>query len=117
MTGTRTVQTIGVAEPGRAALFSYEEQPPADGQFRVDTLYTGLSAGTELTYLKGTNPYLHSSWDAERGARQLKAVFDRIGLTREMFEAAPYTRLKELKHLRDTGQIDPELRWNAMEPV
>ena len=56
-------------------------------------------------------------WDAERGTRQLKAVFDRIGLTREMFEAAPFTRLKELKHLRDTGQIDPELRWNAMEPV
>jgi threonine dehydrogenase-like Zn-dependent dehydrogenase len=53
--------------PRRAALFSYEEEPPADGEFRVDTLYTGLSAGTELTYLKGTNPYLHSSWDAERG--------------------------------------------------
>jgi hypothetical protein len=34
-----------------------------------------------------------------------------------MFESAPYTRLKELKHLRDTGQIDETLRWNAMEPV
>jgi threonine dehydrogenase-like Zn-dependent dehydrogenase len=63
----RTVRTIGVAEPGRAAVFSYDEDPPTDGQFRVDTLFTGLSAGTELTYLKGTNPYLHSSWDAEQG--------------------------------------------------
>ena len=34
-----------------------------------------------------------------------------------MFEAAPFTRLKELKHLRDTDQIDPQLRWNAMAPV
>ena len=34
-----------------------------------------------------------------------------------MFEAAPYTRLKELKHLRDTGQIDATLHWNAMAPV
>jgi threonine dehydrogenase-like Zn-dependent dehydrogenase len=26
-----------------------------------------LSAGTELTFFKGTNPYLHSSWDGDRG--------------------------------------------------
>ena len=63
----RTVRTIGIAAPGVAELFSYEEEPPVDGQFRVDTLFTGLSAGTELTFLKGTNPYLHSSWDADRG--------------------------------------------------
>ena len=30
-------------------------------------MYTGLSAGTELTFLKGTNPYLHSRWDEGRG--------------------------------------------------
>ena len=30
-------------------------------------MYTGLSAGTELTFLKGTNPYLASSWDADAG--------------------------------------------------
>lgn len=30
-------------------------------------MYTGLSAGTELTFLKGTNPYLHSRWDGDRG--------------------------------------------------
>jgi threonine dehydrogenase-like Zn-dependent dehydrogenase len=63
----RTVRTLGVAAPGRPEFFRYEEEPPDEGQFRVDTLYTGLSAGTELTFLKGTNPYLHSSWDAERG--------------------------------------------------
>ena len=63
----RTIRTIGIAAPGRAKLFSYQEEPPEDGQVRVDTLFTGLSAGTELTFLKGTNPYLSSSWDAERG--------------------------------------------------
>ena len=30
-------------------------------------MYTGLSAGTELTFMKGTNPYLHSRWDDHRG--------------------------------------------------
>ena len=64
----RTIRTLGVAAQGRPAYFSYVEQPPEEGQFRVDTVYTGLSAGTELTFVKGTNPYLHASWDADRGA-------------------------------------------------
>lgn len=59
-------------------------------------------------------PEFETSWTAERGARQLKAVFDWIGLTQEMFMAEPYTRLKELKHLRDTGQIDDRLHWREM---
>jgi threonine dehydrogenase-like Zn-dependent dehydrogenase len=67
MSGVRTIRTLGVAGPGRPAFFSYPEQPPEDGEFRVDTVYSGLSAGTELTFVKGTNPYLHASWDAERG--------------------------------------------------
>jgi threonine dehydrogenase-like Zn-dependent dehydrogenase len=67
MSEARTVRTLGVAAPGRPAYFAYTEQPPEQGQFRVDTVYTGLSAGTELTFVKGTNPYLHASWDAERG--------------------------------------------------
>jgi NADPH:quinone reductase-like Zn-dependent oxidoreductase len=67
MSEARTVRTLGVAAPGRPAYFSYTEQPPELSQFRVDTVYTGLSAGTELTFVKGTNPYLHASWDAQRG--------------------------------------------------
>ena len=53
---------------------------------------------------------------AERGNCQLKAVFDDRA-PRESTRSAPSTRLKALNHMRDTGQIDPELRWNAMEPV
>ena len=59
-------------------------------------------------------PEFRTRWTAERGARQLRAVFERIGLTREMFEAPPFTRLKELKFLRDTGQIDEALYWTRM---
>jgi threonine dehydrogenase-like Zn-dependent dehydrogenase len=33
----------------------------------VRTRYTGLSAGTELSFLTGTNPALHSSFDPELG--------------------------------------------------
>ncbi|MFB4265963.1 zinc-binding alcohol dehydrogenase [Nonomuraea sp. GTA35] len=33
---------------------------------RVRTLYSGVSAGTELTAYRGTNPYLTRKWDIER---------------------------------------------------
>jgi len=48
-------------------FYSYEEEPPSDGQFRVETLFTGFSAGTELTFVKGSNPYLNTRWDARYG--------------------------------------------------
>ena len=67
MSDHRHIRSLGVERPGEAYFFGYEEGPPGDGQVRLETLYTGLSAGTELTFYKGTNPYLHSRWDGERG--------------------------------------------------
>jgi len=60
-------RSLGVARPGEPAFFDVPEAPMAPGRFRAATLYTGLSAGTELTYLKGTNPALHASWDPSLG--------------------------------------------------
>lgn len=65
--GFRHVRSLGVERPGEAYVWGYEEGPPGDGLVRLDTLYTGFSAGTELTFVKNTNPYLHSRWDGERG--------------------------------------------------
>jgi len=67
MADTRTIRSLGVKDVGQAYFFSYEEGPPPENHFRVDTLYTGISTGTELTFFTGTNPYLHSAWDAEFG--------------------------------------------------
>ncbi len=64
----RSVRSLGVERPGRCGFFEYEEGEVPEGHFRLDTLYTGLSAGTELTFFKGTNPYLSSRWDQEYGA-------------------------------------------------
>lgn len=64
---TRTIRSLGIEDKGRAYFFSYEEGPPPPDHFRLDTLYTGISAGTELTFLQGTNPYLHARWDEEFG--------------------------------------------------
>jgi len=56
-------------------------------------------------------PGFACEWDARRGAEELRAVFERIGLTREQFESRMYTRLKALKHLLATGQIDERFYW------
>ena len=61
----REVRSLGVDAPFRAGIYGYDEAPAEAGQVRLDLCYTGLSAGTELTFLKGTNPYLAASWDAD----------------------------------------------------
>lgn len=67
MSDYRRIRSLGVERPGQAYFFDYDEGPPGEGGVRLETLYTGFSAGTELTFVKGTNPYLTSRWDAERG--------------------------------------------------
>lgn len=71
MAERREIRSLGIESPGHPCIWSYLEESLADAAFQVETLYSGLSAGTELTFLKGTNPYLRSSWDERLG------VFDR----------------------------------------
>lgn len=65
--GRRLIRSLGVKSPGEMYFCDREEGPLEDGHFLVETLYTGLSAGTELTFYKGTNPYLHAHWDKDLG--------------------------------------------------
>lgn len=37
-----------------------------EGQVLIRTLYSGISAGTELTAYRGSNPYLNKRWDDDR---------------------------------------------------
>ncbi len=63
----RQIRSLGIERAGVPYFFAYDEGPAPPGQLRLDLMFTGLSAGTELTFLKGSNPYLHSRWDEERG--------------------------------------------------
>lgn len=47
------------------------------------------------------------------GAQQLKTVFEEIAMGRETFEFRAFTRLKQLKYLLETGQIDSEFFWDT----
>ncbi|MGP4056026.1 zinc-dependent alcohol dehydrogenase [Mycobacterium sp. 4D054] len=41
--------------------------PVREGQFDVQTAFSGLSTGTDLSWVKGSNPALHRRWDPELG--------------------------------------------------
>ena len=57
-------------------------------------------------------PGFKCSWDARKGAKQLHDVYARIGIDAETFHARPFTRLKQLKYLSATGQLDDRFFWN-----
>jgi nucleoside-diphosphate-sugar epimerase len=56
-------------------------------------------------------PGLRGTRTAEMGAAQLRDLFERIDLTREVFEFRPFTRLKQLQYLLETKQVDTDLFW------
>ncbi|MCW2634159.1 MAG: Alcohol dehydrogenase zinc-binding domain protein [Blastococcus sp.] len=52
--------------PLTAEVVDVEDPRPGPGEVRLDTLYSGISAGTELTVYRGSNPYLSKVWDPQR---------------------------------------------------
>ncbi|MFC4493185.1 zinc-binding alcohol dehydrogenase [Streptomyces ovatisporus] len=58
----RVVQFTG---PRKVEVAEHESEPLPAGHLRVRTRYSGISAGTELTAYRGTNPYLTRTWDPE----------------------------------------------------
>ena len=52
--------------PGRVGISSYPDPQLCAHEVRLETIYSGISAGTELTAYRGSNPYLSKQWDQER---------------------------------------------------
>lgn len=57
-------KVVTFIKPGEVGLTAYEDLPLKPNEVRLLTLYSGISAGTELTHYRGTNVYLHKQWDA-----------------------------------------------------
>lgn len=53
-------------QPRTVGFESYDDPPLEPNEVRLRTLYSGISAGTELTAYRGSNPYLHKQWDPAR---------------------------------------------------
>ena len=52
--------------PREVGIREYEERPLQPDEVRLRTLYSGISAGTEMTAYRGSNPYLSKRWEEER---------------------------------------------------
>jgi len=59
-------EIVQFTAPGRVELVETDAAPVVSGSVRIATWYSGISAGTELTAYRGTNPYLTSTWDSQR---------------------------------------------------
>jgi len=56
-------------------------------------------------------PDFKCRYTARDGARQLREVFERIQMSPETHQFRAFTRLKQLKYLQSTQQIDTEFYW------
>lgn len=52
--------------PGRLAFEPLEPRGPGPGEVLIRTLHSGVSAGTELSQYRGTNPFMRRRWDEGR---------------------------------------------------
>ena len=59
--------SLGLRAPLELDFFDLDVPPLGDGEVLIRTLYSGLSAGTELTYVKGTDPAFTATRDPELG--------------------------------------------------
>jgi 2-desacetyl-2-hydroxyethyl bacteriochlorophyllide A dehydrogenase len=59
-------RVVTFTAPGEVVVAAEDEVPLGAADVRVETLYSGISAGTELTAYRGSNPYLSKQWDPER---------------------------------------------------
>jgi hypothetical protein len=93
-------EIVAAAVPGSTTSFG--PPSPDNRSYRVS-----------FAKIRSVLPGFRCAWNAEMGARELAAVFGRIGLDSSEFEGRGFTRLKQLTHLLDTGQLDTSLRWAA----
>ena len=56
-------------------------------------------------------PDFHCEIDVAKGAEELLHTFRTIGLTPELFHFRGHTRIKQITHLLETGQIDDRFFW------
>lgn len=57
-------RALVLAAPRELAFEPLTLAPLSPTEVRIDTLFSGISAGTELSQYRGTSPFMNKSWDA-----------------------------------------------------
>jgi nucleoside-diphosphate-sugar epimerase len=58
-------------------------------------------------------PEFDPQWDARRGAEELLAAYQQVGLSLDEFEGPRYKRVAHIKELQSEGRLDDHLRWTV----
>ena len=70
----------------------------------------------DFSKLEKNLPAFHAKWNARSSAIELSEAFRLADLTRAELETGQrYVRVRKLRHLIDTRQLDSELRWAGAE--
>ncbi len=64
-----------------------------------------------------TLPDFEPTWDARKGAEELYAAYQKVGLVLEDFEGPRYRRIHHIKKLLAEGRLDESLRWRTTQPA
>jgi nucleoside-diphosphate-sugar epimerase len=81
------------------------------------SLSVGDSSGDARNYradfskIHGRFPDFRCAWDVERGAKELLDVFSQVGFDETLYRWRGHTRIKQIEHLLQTGQIDDDFFW------
>jgi nucleoside-diphosphate-sugar epimerase len=80
-------------------------------------LSVGKSGGDNRSYRVSFDkihrelPGFECRYTARAGARELREMYERIQMASDTYQFRAFTRLKQLKYLQQTQQIDAEFRW------
>jgi nucleoside-diphosphate-sugar epimerase len=80
-------------------------------------LTTGSSKGDNRSYrvsfdkISSQLPGFKCSWTAKQGAEELRSRFEQIEFDKTTYEYRAFTRLKQIRYLSRTGQIDDDFFW------
>jgi 2-desacetyl-2-hydroxyethyl bacteriochlorophyllide A dehydrogenase len=91
---------------------AYEDEQPGAGEVRVQTLYSGISAGTELTQYRGSNPHLTRQWNSAD-----RVFVDAMPATSYPFSAWGYQEVGRIDAIGpDVDDLIPDQRvWGAWQ--
>lgn len=90
-----------------------------EGVFPGCTVSFGKNDADERSYRVSFNkineliPAFKCTMNLETGAKEFRKLFEEINLTLEDFEFPAYTRIKQLKQLLQTEEIDHNLYWRV----
>src|SRR5215217_2732619 len=59
-------RVVRFSAPRQATVVHVDDPVPGPGEVLLETAYSGISAGTELTAYRGSNPYLSRKWLPDR---------------------------------------------------